>query len=176
MTLKERKKRKEEGIMINVSIPKGINVDSIELIQAKFLCSLPKVLGQNPETGKDITLNSGRYGPYLKHENKSVKLEKIEEIFTLEINRAVTLVAEARPGRNSASIIKDLGEHPDDKKSVKVIKGQFGPYIKYKSINVPIPSENNLSEISMKEALILIEKKIEYDKSKRIKSNERKKK
>ena len=171
-----RKKRKEEGIMINVSIPKGINVDSIELIQAKFLCSLPKVLGQNPETGKDITLNSGRYGPYLKHENKSVKLEKIEEIFTLEINRAVTLVAEARPGRNSASIIKDLGEHPDDKKSVKVIKGQFGPYIKYKSINVPIPSENNLSEISMKEALILIEKKIEYDKSKRIKSNERKKK
>ncbi len=128
-----KKKTKENDHLRNVSIPKGIEVDSVNLEQAKFLCSLPKVLGQHPESNKDITLNSGRFGPYLKCENKSARLENVEEIFTIGINRAVTMIAEAKPGRMSSSIIKDLGEHPDDKKPVRIMKGQYGPYIKYKS-------------------------------------------
>jgi DNA topoisomerase-1 len=167
LVLEKKKKKKKENNMRNVSIPKGIKVDGIELIQAKILCSLPKVLGQNPETGKDITLNSGRFGPYLRCENKSARLENVEEIFSIGINRAVTLIAEAKSGRISTSIIKDLGEHPDDKKPVKIMKGQFGPYIKYKSLNATIPKEKDPSEISMKEALILIEKRKEYDKSRK---------
>ena len=53
---------------------------NVTLDQAKFLCSLPKILGQHPDNGKDITLNSGRFGPYLKCENKSARIENIEEI------------------------------------------------------------------------------------------------
>ena len=170
---KKKKKRKEENNMKNVSIPKGIEVDSVDLIQAKFLCSLPKVLGKNPETGQDITLNSGRFGPYLKCENKSARLDNVEEIFSIGINRAITLIADAKPGRMSSSIIKDLGEHPDDKKPVRIMKGQFGPYIKYKSLNATIPEEKDPAEISMEEALILIEKRREYDRSKK---NKKKKK
>ena len=151
----------------NVSITKGIDVDKVDLNQAKFLCSLPKVLGQNPDNGKDIILNSGRFGPYLKCENKSARLENVEEIFTIGINRAITLIIEAKPGRISSSIIKDLGEHPEDKKPVRVMKGQFGPYIKYKSLNATIPEEKDPSEINMEEALILIEKRREYDKTKK---------
>ena len=77
----KKKKEKKEKNMINVSIPKGINMDKVELIQAKFLCSLPKVLGQDPETGKNIILNSGKFGPYLKCENKSARLENVNESF-----------------------------------------------------------------------------------------------
>jgi len=171
---KKKKKIKENDQVKNVSIPKGIEVDSIDLKQAKFLCSLPKILGQHPDTGKDITLNSGRFGPYLKCENKSARLENVEELFTIGINRAVTLIAEAKPGRISSSIIKDLGEHPDDKKPVRIMKGQYGPYIKYKSLNATIPEEKDPSEINMEEALILIEKRREYDKMK--KKNKRRKK
>jgi len=171
---KKKKKVNEENGMKNISIPKGIDVDSVELNQAKFLCSLPKVLGQNPETGKDIVLNSGRFGPYLKCENKSARLENVEEIFSIGINRAITLIADAKPGRMSASVIKDLGEHPEDKKPVRVMKGQFGPYIKYKSINATIPEEKDPNEIIMEEALILIDKRKEYDKKK--KNKQRKKK
>ena len=155
--------------MRNISIPKGIEVDSVDLTQAKFLCSLPKILGQNPESGKDIILNSGRFGPYLKCENKSARLENVDEIFSIGINRAITLIADAKPGRMSSSIIKDLGEHPDDKKPVRVMKGQFGPYIKYKSLNATIPEEKDPIEIMMEDALILIEKRKEYDKNKKIK-------
>ncbi len=162
-----KKKTKENDHLRNVSIPKGIDVDSVNLEQAKFLCSLPKVLGQHPETKKDIVLNSGRFGPYLKCENKSARLENVEEIFTIGINRAVTMIAEAKPGRMSSSIIKDLGEHPEDKKPVRVMKGQFGPYIKYKSLNATIPEEKDPAEITMDDALILIEKRREYDKNKK---------
>ena len=170
---KKKKKVKEDNNMKNVSIPKGIEVDNVDLIQAKFLCSLPKILGQNPETGKDITLNSGRFGPYLKCENKSARLENVDEIFSIGLNRAIILIAEAKPGRLSSSIIKDLGEHPEDKKPVRIMKGQFGPYIKYKSLNATIPEEKDPAELNMDEALILIEKRREYD---RTKKNKRKKK
>jgi DNA topoisomerase-1 len=166
-TKKRKKKIKENDHLKNVSIPKGIEVDSISLEQAKFLCSLPKALGKHPDSGQDITLNSGRFGPYLKCENKSARLENIEELFTIGINRAVTLIADAKPGRISSSTIKDLGEHPEDKKPVRVMKGQFGPYIKYKSLNATIPEEKDPSELTMEEALILIEKRKEYDKTKK---------
>ena len=115
----------------------------------------------------DITLNVGRFGPYLKCENKSARIENVEEIFSIGLNRAVTLIAEAKPGRISSSIIKDLGEHPDDKKPVRVMKGQYGPYIKYKSLNATIPEEKDPLELTIEEAMILIEKRKEYDKSKR---------
>ena len=162
--------------MKNVSIPKGIELESIYIYKAKFLCSLPKSLGVNPENQKEITINTGRFGPYLKCENKSARIENVEEIFSLGLNRAITLIAEAKPGRMSSSLIKDLGEHPEDKKSVRIMKGQYGPYIKYKSLNATIPEEKDPLEITMEEALILIEKRREYDKNKKIKKTKKKKK
>ncbi len=164
---KGRKKKNENEHLKNVSIPKGIDVDSVDLDKAKYLCSLPKVLGQHPENKQDITLNSGRFGPYLKCENKSARLENVEDLFTIGINRAITLIAEAKPGRISSSLIKDLGEHPEDKKPVRIMKGQYGPYIKYKSLNATIPEEKDPNELTMEEALILIEKRKEYDKTKK---------
>ncbi len=164
---KKTKKSKKNENLKNVSIPKGIDIDSIDLEKAKFLCSLPKIIGTHPDTGKDITLNSGRFGPYLKCESKSARLENVEELFTIGLNRAIILIAEAKPGRISSSLIKDLGEHPEDKKPVRIMKGQYGPYIKYKSLNATIPEEKDPLEINMEEALILIEKRKEYDKSKK---------
>jgi len=175
---KKRKTKKTKSdvndLLKNVSIPKGLELDSIDLEKAQFLCSLPKILGINPENQKDITLNTGRFGPYLKCENKSARIENIEEIFSIGLNRAITLIAEAKPGRMSSSIIKDLGEHPEDKKPVRVMKGQYGPYIKYKSLNATIPEEKDPTELTMEEALILIEKRKEYDKTKKKKMKKKK--
>ena len=168
---KKRKKKKSKNKINdnvkNISIPKGIDLKTVDLDKAKFLCSLPKSLGINPENEKEIILNTGRFGPYLKCENKSARIENVDEIFSIGLNRAVTLIAEAKPGRMSSSIIKDLGEHPEDKKPVRVMKGQYGPYIKYKSLNATIPEEKDPTELTMEEALILIEKRKEYDKNKK---------
>ncbi len=114
-TKKKPKKTKSINYKIdnkfkNVSIPKGIEIDKIDLNVAKFLCSLPKILGINPQNQKEIILNTGRFGPYLKCENKSARIDNIEEIFSIGLNRAITLISEAKPGRISSSVIKDLGE------------------------------------------------------------------
>ncbi len=172
---KKTKKAKKDvnGLLKNVSIPKGIELESIDIDKAKFLCSLPKSLGINTDNQKEIFLNTGRFGPYLKCENKSARLENVEEIFSIGLNRAITLIADAKPGRISSSIIKDLGEHPEDKKPVRIMKGQYGPYIKYKSLNATIPEEKDPTELNMEEALILIEKRREYDKNKKSKKNKK---
>jgi len=179
-TKKKKKIKKTKSnvneLLKNISIPKGLELKSINLEKAQFLCSLPKSLGLNPENQKEITLNTGRYGPYLKCESKSARIENIEEIFSIGLNRAITLIAEAKPGRMSSSIIKDLGEHPEDKKPVRIMKGQYGPYIKYKSLNATIPEEKDPIEINMEEALILIEKRKEYDKTKKNKKTKKRKK
>ncbi len=180
---KENKKKKKKikktkkdlnELLKNVSIPKGIELESIDIDKARFLCSLPKSLGINPDNQKEIFLNTGRFGPYLKCENKSARLENVEEIFSIGLNRAITLIADAKPGRMSSSIIKDLGEHPEDKKPVRIMKGQYGPYIKYKSLNATIPEEKDPTELNMEEALILIEKRREYDKNKKTKKKKKK--
>ena len=174
MKKKNKKKRINKKIkpdinelLKNVSIPKGLELERIDLEKAQFLCSLPKSLGLNPENQMEITLNTGRFGPYLKCGNKSARIENIEEIFSIGLNRAIILIAEAKPGRISSSIIKDLGEHPEDKKPIRVMKGQYGPYIKYKSLNATIPEEKDPTDVNMEEALILIEKRKEYDKNKK---------
>ncbi len=180
---KENKKKKKKTkkakkdvneLLKNVSIPKGIELNSIDIDKARFLCSLPKSLGINPDNQKEISLNTGRFGPYLKCENKSARLENVEEIFSIGLNRAITLIADAKPGRMSSSIIKDLGEHPEDKKPVRIMKGHYGPYIKYKSLNATIPEEKDPTELNMEEALILIEKRREYDKNKKSKKKKKK--
>ena len=171
---KKKKKKDDTNTFKNVSIPKGIEIDNIDLDKARYLCSLPRVIGQHPENGQDITLNSGRFGPYLKNDKKSARLENIDDLFTIGLNRAIALIADAKPGRISSSMIKDLGEHPEDKKPVRIMKGQYGPYIKYKSLNATIPEEKDPTELTMEEALILIEKRKEYDKIKKTKKKKSK--
>ena len=164
---KKRLKKQNNDNLKNVSIPKGLSLEDVDLEKAKYLCSLPKNIGKHPELNEDITINVGRFGPYLKCANKSARLETIEDLFSIGLNRAITLISEAKPGRVSSSEIKNIGEHPEDKKPVRVMKGQYGPYIKYKSLNATIPEDKDPTEITMEEALILIEKRREYDKTKK---------
>ena len=166
----------DEKEMKNFSIPKGISPNDIDLDKAKFLSGLPKILGKYPENNEDITLNNGRFGPYVKCTNKSATLETPEDIFSIGLNKAVTLIAEAKPGRRSSNEIKNLGEHPEDKKPVKVMKGQFGPYIKYKTINATIPDDKDPNDITMEEALVYIDKRLEYDAQKKGKKQKKNKK
>ena len=162
------------------SIPKGIPAAEIDLAKANYLLSLPREIGLHPESGEMITISYGRYGGYLSCAEKNASLEDISEFFEIGINRAVSLLANAKPGRlRSSSEIKTLGDHPDDKKPVKVMKGKFGPYIKYKTINATIPDQYDPETISMDEALDLIERKLEKDgksKKKKVKKKAIKKK
>ena len=144
------------------TIPKDISPKEIDLEKAKLLLSLPRKIGDHPETGNDIFVNYGRYGGYLTCDNKNASLEDSSEVFDIGINRAVTLLANAKPGRlKSSSELKTLGDHPTDGKPIKVMKGKFGPYVKYKTINATIPDSFDPETIELDEAIELIEKKMD---------------
>ncbi|MCO5164285.1 MAG: type I DNA topoisomerase [Mesorhizobium sp.] len=143
------------------SLPKGWTVETIDHEKALALLSLPRDVGQHPETGKMISAGLGRYGPFLLHDGVYANLDSIEDVFSVGINRAVAVLAEKAakgPGRRGGTpaALKDLGEHPDGGGNVTVRDGKYGAYVNFGKVNATIPKGKDPSAITMDEALALI--------------------
>ncbi|MCB1386678.1 MAG: type I DNA topoisomerase [Nitratireductor sp.] len=147
------------------SIPKGWNAAEIDYERAMQLLSLPRLIGQHPETGKPITAGIGRYGPFVLHEGVYANLETPDEVFTAGINRAVDLLAEkaAKGGarRGAAASLKELGEHPELKGAVTVKDGRYGPYVNHGKVNATLPRGKDPQSVTLEEAVQLIAAKAE---------------
>ncbi len=140
------------------SIPKGLSGE-IDLEMALKLLALPREVGSHPETGKPIVAGIGRYGPFIEHDKKYANLDSADEVFTVGLNRAVSLLAEPKKGRAGAtqSALKNLGEHPELGGAVQVFAGRYGPYVKHGKVNATIPKDIEPEAITMAEAVKLIE-------------------
>ena len=140
------------------SIPKGLSGE-IDLEMALKLLALPREVGSHPETGKPIVAGLGRYGPFIEHDKKYANLDSADEVFTVGLNRAVSLLAEPKKGRAGAtqSALKTLGDHPDLGGAVQVFSGRYGPYVKHGKVNATIPKSIEPEAITMAEAVKLIE-------------------
>ena len=140
------------------SIPKGTEPETLELAQALALLALPREIGVHPETGKPIVAGFGRYGPYIQHDGKYASLGAPEEVFEVGLNRAVSLLAEKAANRRpqGASVIKELGDHPEGAGKVQVLSGRYGPYVKHGKVNATLPRDRAPEEVTMEEAVALI--------------------
>ena len=145
------------------SIPKGIDAGSIDFDYALKLLSLPREVGTHPETGKIITAGLGRYGPFVLHDGMYANVETLEDVFTIGLNRAVSVLAEkaagggkGRFGRAKRNVIKDLGEHPDGGGKIEVLEGRYGPYVSHNKINATIPKSKDPAEVTVEEAVTLL--------------------
>lgn len=113
------------------------------------------VLGQDPKLGVDITIRKGPYGPYLQWEQKDVKKPKRVSIppgfdpYAVTLDQAVKL----------AAMPAFLGKHPETQEDILVGIGRFGPYLKYTGAFTSIPKAYNFMEITLEEALAILEKK-----------------
>ena len=145
------------------SIPKGVEIDSIDLDLALKLLALPRLVGEHPETSTPIEARFGRYGPVLVYDGKFTPLETNEDVFEIGINRAVTVIAEkaasggkGRFGAAAAKVLKDLGEHPDVGGKIEVMDGRYGPYVKHGKINATLPKDKEPTELTVEDAVKLI--------------------
>ena len=127
-------------------MPKGIDAATLDLEHALQLLSLPREVGLHPETGKPITAGLGRYGPFILHDGTYANLRRVEEVFSVGINRAVVLLAEKKAGggkgrfqRAAPTVLKELGEHPSEGGKVQVLSGRYGPYVKHGEVNATLP-------------------------------------
>ncbi|GAB5511857.1 MAG: type I DNA topoisomerase [Hyphomicrobiales bacterium] len=150
----------EEAKPKRSSLPKGWDRAEMDLDKALMLLSLPRLVGQHPETGKDIQAGLGRYGPFVLHDGKYANLETVDEVFEVGINRAVTVIAEKAAsggrGRSAPAALKTLGDHPDEGGPITVHAGRYGPYVKHGKINATIPKGTEPEAVTMEQAVELI--------------------
>jgi DNA topoisomerase I len=150
------------------SMPKGVDAATLDLERALQLLSLPREVGQHPETATVITAGLGRFGPFILHDGTYANLlENMEEVFTIGLNRAVTLLAEKRAGggksrfqRNAPTVLKDLGEHPIEGGKIQVLDGRYGPYISHNKVYATVPKAKAPADVTLEEAMALIAERI----------------
>jgi DNA topoisomerase I len=141
-----------------VSIPKNLDPTAIQLEKAVELLSLPRRLGHHPEDGKVVNAGIGRFGPYVQYAGKYKSLGPEDDVLTVTLERAVELLKQAK-GRGGATPLKELGKHPEDDQPVALYEGRYGPYVKHGKINATLPKDRNVEEVTLEEALTLIEEK-----------------
>ncbi|MBA4782299.1 MAG: type I DNA topoisomerase [Rhizobiales bacterium] len=148
----------EEAKPKRASIPKGWNAATIDLEGALKLLSLPRVVGNHPETGKEITAGIGRYGPFVLHDGVYANLDNTEEVFTVGINRAVSAIADKKTSARggAAKALKELGDHPDGGGRITVHEGRYGPYIKFGKVNATLPKGESPETMTLEAAVALI--------------------
>lgn len=132
-------------------LPKDIDPQAIDLERALSLLSLPRTVGQHPETGLPILAGIGRFGPYIVHDGKYVNLRQ-DNVLDIGINRAVDLLASAKT-RAPKAAGKELGTHPDDGKSVQLLSGRYGPYVEHGSVRANIPKGTDPETVTLEQAL-----------------------
>jgi DNA topoisomerase-1 len=151
------------------SLPKGWDPESIDLEKALMLLHLPRMVGAHPEDGEPVEAGIGRYGPFVTHTPKEgrkiyANLPDVDEVFTIGMNRAVELLAAKAAGGGgrgaAAAPLKELGEHPESGGPVNVMKGRYGPYVKWEKINATLPKDVEPETVTMDQAVTLIAEKI----------------
>ncbi|MEP0520370.1 MAG: type I DNA topoisomerase [Hyphomicrobiales bacterium] len=159
----------EEAKPKRASLPKTWSLQAMDLEKGLALLSLPRPVGDHPETGKPITAGIGRYGPFVLHDGAYANLESVDEVFSVGINRAVAAIADKAakgPGRRgAAAALKELGEHPDGGK-ITVHDGRYGPYAKWGKVNATLPKGKEAEAVTLEEAIDLVNERAAKGKKK----------
>jgi DNA topoisomerase-1 len=138
------------------SVPRGVDPKTVSLDQALQYLSLPRELGLHPEKKKPILANAGRFGPYVACDGDFRSLKKEDNVYAVTLERALELLNQPKVGRSTATVLKELGTHPEDGKPVQILEGKFGPYIKHKTKSASVPKEVALDQVTMAMALELL--------------------
>ncbi len=146
-----KEKPKRAAWTKSVPVPTEASAEAFAL--SLKLLSLPRQLGAHPETGKPVEANIGRFGPYVKHDGMFKSIPKAENVHEISLGRAVELLAEKKAAGGGG---RPLGAHPEDKKTVAVYSGRYGPYVKHGKTNATIPASADPEKITLEEAVALL--------------------
>jgi DNA topoisomerase I len=143
------------------SLPKGVTTENVTLETAVGLLSLPRLLGVHPETGAKIQAGLGRFGPYIVHDQgKDGKeyrsLKASDNVITVDLARALEILAEPKTGRGRrapAKPLRELGAHPKDSEAVNIYDGPYGPYVKHGKLNASLPEGQTVETMTMELAM-----------------------
>ena len=146
------------------SLPKGVKPEDVTLDMAIGLLSLPRLLGEHPETKRPVKAGLGRFGPYILHdkgkgEAEFRSLKAGDEVLTVTHARALELLAEPKPARGrrgTATPLRELGLHPGDQAPVQLFEGKYGPYVKHGELNASLPKGADVPAFTLDQAVALL--------------------
>jgi DNA topoisomerase-1 len=152
------------------SIPKEMEEGAVTLEQALVWLSLPRTLGEHPETGEEVLAASGRYGPYLKSGKETRSLPKEEDIYTVGLERALEILAQPKRGRgqrgSAKKVLKEFGKGSDGNE-IQLLDGFYGPYLTNGELNASLPKGTEADKLSPEEAARLLAERGKPPKNKR---------
>jgi DNA topoisomerase-1 len=145
------------------SLWKSMSPEAMTLDAALLLLSFPKDLGTHPESGEVITVQDGRYGPYIKMGSETRSLDSQDQLATITLDEAVAKLKEPKKGRRSgaASVIANLGTHPESGENIQVKTGRYGPYVTDGTVNATVPKGTDPEKVDMDKAVVLLAKREE---------------
>jgi DNA topoisomerase-1 len=149
----EDKKDRKAPKPRRTSLPRGMDGEQITLDQALGLLSLPRVIGEHPDTHEKIEAGIGRFGPYVRMGAVFGSLDRDDDILALGLNRAVDLIA-----KKMASV-RTVGTHPADKELISVRKGRFGPYVQHGKTVANLPRGVLMDDVTLEQAVSLLAEK-----------------
>lgn len=143
------------------SLLKGMTMESVDRETALSLLSLPRLLGNHPDTGKEVRAGLGRFGPYVVHDGTFKSLGKDDDVLKVGLDRAVELLAQkAAPKRGAAAEAMATVKHPETGEVLSILNGRYGPYIKYGKLNVSLPKKMDPSTATPEQIAELIKEKV----------------
>ena len=131
-------------------LKKDMSIESVTLEEVLKLFDFPRILGEFE--GKEITVAVGRFGPYIRHDNKFYSLAKTDNPALVEYDRAVEIINEKRQ-KDLDNIIRTFDQDPD----LRVLNGRFGPYIAYKKSNYKIPKGTEPTTLTYEQCVAIME-------------------
>lgn len=139
----------EEEKPLFASLQKSQSIETITLEETLKLFELPRTVGEF--RGKEVVIGVGRFGPYIRHNNKFVSLPKGVDPLEVRLDEAIELI-EAKEKKDKEKIIKTFEEDTD----LQVLNGRYGPYIAYKKSNYKIPKGQKPEELSLEDCRKII--------------------
>lgn len=132
-------------------LKKGQNLSDITLNEALELFKLPRTVGQFE--GSDVVANTGRFGPYVRHEGRYVSLPKGSDPLTVSLDEAIAAI-EAKRQSDRERHIKQFDEEP----KLEILNGRFGPYISYDGKNYHLPKNEaaRAAELTLDECRTIV--------------------
>ncbi len=131
-------------------LKKDMSIESVTLEEVLKLFDFPRILGEYE--GKELTVAVGRFGPYVKHDNKFYSLAKTDNPALIDYDRAVEIINEKRQ-KDLDNIIRTFDQDPD----LRVLNGRFGPYITYKKGNYKIPKGTDPATLTYEQCMAIVE-------------------
>jgi len=162
------------------SLLPGMKPPDVSFETALALLALPREVGLNPENQTAIIAANGRFGPYIKcgSDTRSIPMDDMSPI-SITLQQALELLKQPKTrGRASSKpkTLREMGEHPDSKLKLLILNGRYGPYVTDGTLNASLPKGMQPEDLSMEEAVSLLQARAEKGPVKKKGRGSRKKK